>query len=205
MSNPSNDWISAFPEDDESPTRALPPARSRARHRPVEPAVENPVEAPPTPSPTSTDYEEVIKPINDYNPDGGSGATDAYQVGYGKPPAHTRFKPGQSGNPKGRPKAAKGLNTIVRETLGSKVSVRTASGTKRISKIEAVLQKTLEKALKGDARAQLELMKLWKNAVPDQVSFESPEDHTEGLTAADLAILEAYRADIATGGEEPCA
>ncbi|MGK7651962.1 DUF5681 domain-containing protein [Roseovarius sp. B08] len=34
--------------------------------------------------------------------------TDAdYEVGYAKPPANTRFKPGQSGNPKGRPKGAK--------------------------------------------------------------------------------------------------
>jgi Family of unknown function (DUF5681) len=27
-----------------------------------------------------------------------------YEVGYGKPPARSRFSKGQSGNPKGRPK-----------------------------------------------------------------------------------------------------
>ena len=46
--------------------------------------------------------------------DKGRGSAKAgYEVGYGKPPQHSRFKPGQSGNPKGRPKSAKGLNTIV--------------------------------------------------------------------------------------------
>ena len=120
-----------------------------------------------------------------------------YEVGYRKPPRHAQFKPGHSGNPKGRPKNAKGLNTIVRETLGSKVAVRTATGTKHISKIEAVLQKTLEKAMKGDARAQLELMKLWRNAVPDAAEPDGEMvQGSESMTAADLAILEAYRASI---------
>lgn len=29
----------------------------------------------------------------------------AFKVGYRKPPVETRFKPGQSGNPRGRPRA----------------------------------------------------------------------------------------------------
>ena len=40
-------------------------------------------------------------------------------VGYGKPPRSRRFKPGQSGNPKGRPKGAKNRDTILRELLNS--------------------------------------------------------------------------------------
>lgn len=125
-----------------------------------------------------------------------------YDVGYRKPPRHAQFKPGHSGNPKGRSKNAKGLNTIVRETLGGKVAVRTATGTKQISKIEAVLQKTLEKAMKGDARAQLELMKLWRSAVPDIADADSePAQGAESMTAADLAILEAYRGSINSEGE----
>ena len=108
----------------------------------------------------------------------------------------TRFKPGQSGNPKGRPKGAKGLNTIVRETLGGKLAVRTSEGTRKISKIEAVLQKTLEKALKGDARAQFELMKLWRIAVPDSPDAHDAAGNGESLSSADLAILAAFEAQL---------
>ena len=120
-----------------------------------------------------------------------------YEVGYRKPPMQGQFKPGQSGNPHGRKRQSKGLNMIVRETLGGKVTVRTARGTKQISKIEAVLQKTLEKAMKGGARALVELMKLWRAAVPDVY-----EDHVnaaprpEKLTAADLAIIDAFRGTL---------
>ena len=37
---------------------------------------------------------------------------EAYAVGWGKPPRHTRFKKGQSGNPKGRPPGSKNMNTL---------------------------------------------------------------------------------------------
>ena len=187
---PASDWISAFPEEDEDQPRRLPPARTRTRTvppietldpRPVigeaEPSVSIPVEAGGEPEESSSGAE--------------------YQVGYGKPPKRTRFKPGQSGNPKGRPKGAKGLNTIVRESLGGKLAVRTSEGTRKISKIEAVLQKTLEKALKGDARAQLELMKLWRAAVPDTPDADETAGNNENMSEADLAILAAFEAQLA--------
>ena len=41
--------------------------------------------------------------------------SDDYEVGYKKPPIHTRFKPGVSGNPKGRPKGTKNLATDLAE------------------------------------------------------------------------------------------
>jgi Family of unknown function (DUF5681) len=46
-----------------------------------------------------------------------------YEVGYGKPPRHTRFKKGQSGNPRGRPNGSKNLSTLLSETLSEPVIV----------------------------------------------------------------------------------
>ena len=116
-----------------------------------------------------------------------------YAVGYGKPPVATRFKPGQSGNPNGRPKAAKGLSTIVRDTLTQKVMVRTPSGEKRISRIDAALHKTVELAMKGNVRALTQLIKLYSEAVPDtKAAAENPAE-TEDLTATDIAMLEELR------------
>ena len=133
----------------------------------------------------------------DSNPTESSAREATYDIGYKKPPVAHQFKPGQSGNPKGRPPGAKGMNALVRETLGGKLTVRTAEGTKKISKIEAVLQKTLEKALKGDARAQFELMKLWRTAVPDTPDADETAGNSENMSQADLAILAAYEAQLA--------
>jgi hypothetical protein len=126
---------------------------------------------------------------------------DGYEVGYRKPPRHTQFKPGRSGNPKGRPKSAKGLHSIVRDTLTQKVAVRTQSGTKKISRIEAVLQKTVEQAMKGNPRALAELLKLYGNAVPNEATQVVAETREEDLTATDLATLEELRI-LLNAGEE---
>lgn len=113
-----------------------------------------------------------------------------YAIGYGKPPLGSRFKPGQSGNPRGRPKGAKALNTIVRDTLTQKVAVRTANGEKRISRIEAALHKTVELAMKGNPRALAQLIKLYADAVPETKSGADELMPTEDLTATDIAMLE---------------
>lgn len=125
-----------------------------------------------------------------------------YTVGYRKPPVATRFKPGKSGNPNGRPKAAKGLNTIVRDTLTQKVAVRTPTGERHISRIEAALHKTVELAMKGNPRALAQLIKLYADAVPDAKTGADQQAVDQDLTATDLAMLEELRL-ILIAGEEP--
>lgn len=122
-----------------------------------------------------------------------------YAVGYGKPPFGSRFKPGQSGNPRGRPKGAKALNTIVRDTLTQKVVVRTANGEKRISRIEAALHKTIELAMKGNPRALAQLLKLYADAVPDAKSSTAGHQPCEDLTATDVAMLDELRLMLLAG------
>ena len=162
------------PEALSKPQR-LPPARVRTRSQP---------NAEPFPAITQSPKPVITTPTG-------------YEVGYGKPPKHTRYKPGQSGNPKGRPKAAKGLHTLVRENLTQKVSVRTPAGEKKISRIEAVLHKAVEQAMKGNPRAIAELLKLYGNAVPEQNAEAAVGDgHENDLTASDLAILSALREDL---------
>ena len=46
-----------------------------------------------------------------------------YSVGYGRPPEETRFKPGQSGNPKGRSKGSKNFSTHFEEELSQQVTL----------------------------------------------------------------------------------
>lgn len=76
-----------------------------------------------------------------------------YDVGYQKPPAHSRFKPGRSGNPKGRPKGTNNLKTDLAEELGERITVREGGNTKTVSKQRAFLKALMNKALRGDVRA----------------------------------------------------
>lgn len=90
-----------------------------------------------------------------------------YAVGYGRPPANTRFKPGESGNPRGRPKGSKGLKALVRTMMTAPMSVRTSAGVIKMDRVEALLLKIFELALKGDSRAQSQLLTLYAAAVPE--------------------------------------
>lgn len=124
-----------------------------------------------------------------------------YEVGYRKPPRHTRFKPGQSGNPRGRPKGARGLNTIVRTLMNETMVLRTSAGERKIRKIDGVLQKTVELAMKGNMKALGQLVTLYKAAVPEAETHSDNGASIEELSATDLATLEELRALYAGGGD----
>ena len=84
-----------------------------------------------------------------------------YEVGYRKPPKHTRFKPGQSGNPKGRRKGAKNTATIARDLLNEYILVKLKGGVRNQPMREVLLRTVMKKAAeKGDIKAFELLLKL---------------------------------------------
>lgn len=76
-----------------------------------------------------------------------------YSVGYGKPPIHSRFKKGQSGNPKGRQKGSKNLSTLMEHALDELVTIKENGSQKVITKREAFLKQLVNKAASGDLRS----------------------------------------------------
>jgi hypothetical protein len=76
-----------------------------------------------------------------------------YKVGYKRPPIHSRFKPGQSGNPKGRPAGSANAKTTVQRVMNERVSVRRGQKTSSITTLEAMVQAHAVKAIKGDSRS----------------------------------------------------
>jgi Family of unknown function (DUF5681) len=83
-----------------------------------------------------------------------------YEVGYGRPPANTRFKAGQSGNPKGRPKGRKKMGTLLEDALCERISIREGDVVRKVSRAEAIILALILKAMKGDAKACATLIAL---------------------------------------------
>jgi hypothetical protein len=81
-------------------------------------------------------------------------------VGYGRPPVAKRFKPGTSGNPKGRPKGRKNLRTLIKEAMTANILVQEGQNSRRVSRIEGVVLRQLQSALKGSDRAALAVIKM---------------------------------------------
>jgi hypothetical protein len=83
----------------------------------------------------------------------GSPSGTSRKCGYRKPPAEHQFKPGQSGNPKGRPKGSKNESTLLRDLLHRKIEVREGGRTKKLTVLEAIHLRIAEDSLKGNTRS----------------------------------------------------
>jgi len=87
-----------------------------------------------------------------------------YDVGYGRPPKHTQFKPGQSGNYKGRPKRKADLHSELCKALTDPLMVSDGGKRRRIPPIVLVTRVLLQEAIhKKDLRAALALLKIAKD------------------------------------------
>jgi Family of unknown function (DUF5681) len=81
-------------------------------------------------------------------------------VGYGKPPVHSQFPKGKSGNPSGRRKGSRNFSTVLLATLNEKVVINEKGRTKTVSKLEALTKQWVNKAATGDPRAISELARV---------------------------------------------
>jgi hypothetical protein len=113
-------------------------------------------------------------------------------VGYGRPPREQQFQPGQSGNPKGRPRGSKNEATMLHELLYRKIPVREAGRTRKITVLEAILLRFTEDSLKGNTKSATfllnrhNLLSSGKEPVPDVLPDEDKE------------ILEAFARRLVT-------
>src|SRR4051794_13642811 len=111
-----------------------------------------------------------------------------YEVGKGRTPKATRFKPGQSGNPKGRPRGSKNAATLAKKELSRKIAV-TVNGRKRqMTVAEIGYRKLGDKTMAGDQKALGFLLMLANDVDPADIK---PAENTT-TTEQDLAIIAEY-------------
>jgi hypothetical protein len=95
---------------------------------------------------------------SDYETD--SGQARDYEVGDKRPPKHTQFKPGVSGNPKGRPKGSVNLRTRVTQQLHQTVTVTRNGRPVKMRKGDLIALQIVDAAAKGDLKATMLAVRL---------------------------------------------
>ncbi|MCJ2049242.1 DUF5681 domain-containing protein [Methylobacterium sp. J-070] len=123
-------------------------------------------------------------------------AEDVERVGYKRPPKRTRFRKGQSGNPKGRPKGSLNESTlrglIAEQWLDGTMKIVEGGRERQVARLVVLLKKQAELAFKGDRKAINDCFALiFRVAVAD--SAQRTRDET---TAEDEAILRNHCSDV---------
>lgn len=119
-----------------------------------------------------------------------------YQIGYRKPPRHARFKQGQSGNPRGKPRGTKHSATLLKQTLLAPVFVKQNGHPIKTTKLKVIVSQLVRKAMQGDYGS---IRLLFKYAGLDR-RLNEPLHEKRGLSGEAVA---AIRRAIADDSDEP--
>jgi len=114
-----------------------------------------------------------------------------YEVGFGKPPRHTRFQKGQSGNPRGRLTGAKNLKTLVIEALNQLVTVTENGGKRTVSKCEAIATQLVNRATMANWPAVKILLDILRDI---EAQTELTPRENSSFNAADEKVIAQLKA-----------
>ena len=115
-----------------------------------------------------------------------------YQVGYGKPPLHSRFRKGRSGNPNGRPRGRKNMSTLLSDALNGSVVVVENGRRKKITKREAIVTQLVNKSASADLKATQIVLAMLRDLEARADGFADPAPFTE----ADQQIIRRIQARL---------
>lgn len=113
---------------------------------------------------------------------------DTYDVGYRKPPREHRFKPGTSGNRKGRPRRSVKLAGVLGKALQEQRTVTVDGRKTKMTNLEVIVRRMMEKATSGDIRAFSAIMELLAQHTPELLA----ELQSRTLGAGDAELLKNF-------------
>ena len=113
-----------------------------------------------------------------------------YVVGCGKPPVHTRFQKGRSGNPKGRPRGKKNMSTLLSAALDASIIVVENGRRKKISKREAIITQLVNKSASADLKATQIVLAM----LQDVEARADDSSDSAAFTEADQEIIQRIQA-----------
>jgi len=116
-----------------------------------------------------------------------SGEAAAFTVGKGRPPLHTRFQKGRSGNPRGRPRGAKSFTTLLFERLDRRVERRAEDGARRkVSKRELAAERLVDNFAEGEPAATKLMLGLMRERERQAPAQRPPFDDADKLVIKEL-------------------
>ncbi|MFZ5690030.1 MAG: DUF5681 domain-containing protein [Pseudomonadota bacterium] len=127
---------------------------------------------------------------------------DDYSIGRAKPPKHTQFKKGQSGNKAGRPKGSKNLSTLIMEAAHGQVTATIDGKQRKISKVQATTMQLATKAAAGDPKAMLKFLD-WVDEIEARAAAARPSQYP--LSEADVEVIKAVHDRLWAYGTNPFA
>lgn len=109
-----------------------------------------------------------------------------YEIGYKKPPKKYQFKPGISGNPKGRPKLVQDFVTDFQDELEEMITLKEGGNIKTMTKQRALIKRLITNALNGNS-SSIKLVTSIMSSLPIK-----PKDIEADLSLEDAQILKNY-------------
>lgn len=113
---------------------------------------------------------------------------DGYRIGRARPPKHTQFKKGESGNKAGRPRGSKNLSTLIMEAAHGQVTATIDGKQRKISKVQATTMQLATRAAAGDPKAMLKFLD-WVDEIEARAAAARPSQYP--VSTADIEVIKA--------------
>ena len=127
----------------------------------------------------------------------------SYEVGHKKPPKEFQFKPGKSGNDKGRPKGSKSFESKVQKELEKKVTVNKNGKPVKMTKLDVGVTRLIDRFMAGDLKSTAIIMGLGKKTEKPNAGQEAVEDLVHPDEANLEFIFERLKGLVKGGTGEP--